>query len=105
MCVDTSTTHPASFLPPGSRQHARAGLPSGTGVEPVGIPMPMTSAPRVLLIDDDAFAFRVVKTLLDDAKSPISLEWVDSYEKGLGRLMSGGTDVCLLDFQLGDRSG
>jgi diguanylate cyclase (GGDEF)-like protein/PAS domain S-box-containing protein len=65
----------------------------------------MTSAPRVLLIDDDAFAFRVVKTLLDDAKSPISLEWVDSYEKGLGRLMTGGADVCLLDFQLGDRSG
>jgi diguanylate cyclase (GGDEF)-like protein/PAS domain S-box-containing protein len=67
--------------------------------------MTMTSAPRVLLIDDDAFAFRVVKTLLDDAKSPISLEWVDSYEKGLGRLMSGSADVCLLDFQLGDRSG
>jgi diguanylate cyclase (GGDEF)-like protein/PAS domain S-box-containing protein len=67
--------------------------------------MNLTSAPRVLLIDDDAFAFRVVKNLLDDAKSAISLEWVDSYEKGLGRLMSGGSDVCLLDYQLGDRSG
>ncbi|MBK7857505.1 MAG: EAL domain-containing protein [Archangiaceae bacterium] len=67
--------------------------------------MTLINAPRVLLVDDDAFAFRVVKTLLEDAKSPISLEWVDSYEKGLGRLMSGGADVCLLDYQLGEHSG
>ncbi len=61
--------------------------------------------PRVLLIDDDAFAFKVVKTLLEESHSRLSLEWADSYEKGLGRLVSGGADVCLLDFQLGEHSG
>jgi diguanylate cyclase (GGDEF)-like protein/PAS domain S-box-containing protein len=61
--------------------------------------------PKVLLVDDDAFAFRVVKTLLDEAKSPIALEWAESYDKGLSRLRAGGADVCLLDYQLGERSG
>ncbi len=65
----------------------------------------MAAEPRVLLVDDDAFAFRVVKTLLDEAKSSIALEWAESYDKGLSRLKSGAADVCLLDYQLGERSG
>ena len=63
------------------------------------------SAPRVLLIDDDAFAFKVVTMLLEEISSPIELSWADSYEQGLARLTAGGVDVCLLDYQLGDRSG
>jgi diguanylate cyclase (GGDEF)-like protein/PAS domain S-box-containing protein len=65
----------------------------------------MAAEPRVLLIDDDAFAFRVVKALLEEAKSTIVLEWADSYEKGLDLLVDGGADVCLLDYQLGEKSG
>jgi diguanylate cyclase (GGDEF)-like protein/PAS domain S-box-containing protein len=65
----------------------------------------VAGTPKVLLVDDDAFAFRVVKTLLDEAKSSIALEWAESYDKGLLRLQSGAADVCLLDYQLGERSG
>src|SRR5438105_15698573 len=65
----------------------------------------MPAEPRVLLIDDDAFAFRVVKTLLEESRSRIALEWADTYDQGLARLQAGAADVCLLDYQLGERSG
>ncbi len=63
------------------------------------------TGPTVLLIDDDEFAFKVVTTLLEEVHSPITLEWAEDFEKGLARLTEGSPDVCLLDYQLGERSG
>jgi len=33
------------------------------------------------------------------------LEWASTYEEGIHRLLTGGYDACLLDYQLGDRDG
>jgi diguanylate cyclase (GGDEF)-like protein len=47
---------------------------------------------RVLVIDD----FR---------RGTYELDWSETYEDGLARLLSGNYAVCLLDFRLGDRDG
>lgn len=61
--------------------------------------------PQLLLIDDTRFARDVVEALLKEGRSPAQLEWRDDYVSGLSALQSGAFDVCLLDFQLGERSG
>lgn len=33
------------------------------------------------------------------------MEWAGTFEEGLERLLSGQHEVCLLDFQLGERDG
>jgi diguanylate cyclase (GGDEF)-like protein/PAS domain S-box-containing protein len=60
---------------------------------------------RILLIDDAEFAFKFLLDLLADLAEPPLLEWRGTWETGLESLTSGGFDVCLLDFQLGERSG
>jgi diguanylate cyclase (GGDEF)-like protein/PAS domain S-box-containing protein len=61
---------------------------------------------RVLLIDDDEFAFKVVSADLADAKNTrFRVEWRATYDEGLKALLDGGADVCLLDYQLGEHSG
>ncbi len=62
-------------------------------------------APEILLIDDTKFARDVLAQLLEDAKSQATLSWHSDYAAGLEALLSGRFDVCLLDYQLGDRSG
>lgn len=60
---------------------------------------------RILLVDDAAFAFKFLGALLEEAGSRHTLEWRATYETGKEALLGGGFDLCLLDIQLGERSG
>ncbi len=65
----------------------------------------MTASSRVLLIDDDSLAHEVVGALLQEAESSVVLAGATSFDEGVGALLAGGVDVCLLDYRLGSRSG
>ena len=43
--------------------------------------------------------------LLQEAGTSVVLQWVSTFEKGVEALLAGGVDVCLLDYNLGSRSG
>ncbi len=60
---------------------------------------------KLLLIDDAVFARDFLLGMLDEAQSPFELTWKADYATGFEALISGEFDVCLLDFQLGERSG
>lgn len=61
---------------------------------------------RVLLIDDDRMQSMLTKALFGQFRQEkFELEWVDSYEKGLDRLLNGEYAACLLDYQLGEHDG
>ncbi|MGA2017830.1 MAG: diguanylate cyclase [Opitutaceae bacterium] len=61
---------------------------------------------KVLVIDDDRMQFRLVQANFKNFKrGSYELEWCETFEKGLDRLMTGEFAVCLLDFRLGERDG
>jgi two-component system, cell cycle response regulator len=61
---------------------------------------------KVLVIDDDRLQFRLVQAHFRNFRGgPYELDWSDTYEDGLARLVAGAYAVCLLDFRLGDRDG
>ncbi|MBT5903927.1 MAG: diguanylate cyclase [Opitutaceae bacterium] len=61
---------------------------------------------RLLLIDDDRLQSRLVEQQLKAfRRERFQLEWRDTFEEGLERLLSGEHEVCLLDYQLGPRDG
>jgi len=61
---------------------------------------------KVLLIDDDRVQFFVTQALIEGfGGDGYTLEWVSTYETGIERLLSGAYEVCLLDYQLGQRDG
>ena len=61
---------------------------------------------RVLVIDDDRLQFRLVQqNFRNFRRGTYELDWSETYEDGLERLMSGDYAVCLLDFRLGERDG
>ncbi len=61
---------------------------------------------RVLVIDDDRLQFRLLQAHFKNFRGgACELEWSDTYEQGLERLLGGGYAVCLLDFRLGERDG
>ena len=61
---------------------------------------------RVLVIDDDRLQFRLVQAHFKNFKSgAYELDWSETYEAGLARLLSGDYAVCLLDYRLGERDG
>ncbi len=60
----------------------------------------------VLLIEDDEDDYTLLKSLFSEISSTtFRLEWVDTYEAGLGELCRTEHDVCLVDYRLGARSG
>lgn len=66
----------------------------------------MSTRARILLVDDAEFAFKFLSTLLDELSEPHQLDWQGSYDAGLEALTGEAPyDVCLLDYQLGTRSG
>ena len=65
----------------------------------------MPPSARILLVDDDAFAFKFLKAFLEEVGAPHELVWRDGYAAGLQALEADRFDLCLLDYQLGDRSG
>ncbi len=61
---------------------------------------------RVLLIDDDEDSYVLTLDLLEEATAArFDLEWIDTYEVGLEVVAQNGHDVCLLDYNLGERNG
>jgi diguanylate cyclase (GGDEF)-like protein len=61
---------------------------------------------RVLVIDDDRLQFRLVQQHFRNfRRGSYELDWSESYEDGLSRLVGGGYAVCLLDYRLGERDG
>ena len=61
---------------------------------------------RVLLIDDDRLQARLLQAHFKNFKrGAYTLDWSETYEDGLARLLTGGFDACLLDFRLGERDG
>src|SRR5947207_2986503 len=75
----------------GTRMHARVGDATST---------------RVVLIDDDKFAYDFVCADLSEANGArFDIAWKATWEEGREALLSHGFDVALLDYQLGERSG
>lgn len=70
-----------------------------------GSPQTPSGNCRVLLVDDAPFAFRFLSLLLEEAGLGHQLDWKNGFEVGLEALRGGAYDVCLLDYQLGERSG
>ncbi len=74
-------------------------------------PPPLNSAAgsrrrKILLIDDDEAQYRFLADMLADfRKESFDLEWSSNFTAGLDALASGKYAGCLLDYQLGDRSG
>jgi len=61
---------------------------------------------KILLIDDDRLQHRLVQAHFERFGSgKYELEWAQTYDAGLERLMNGDYAACLLDFQLGERDG
>ena len=68
---------------------------------------PTSNTPRkVLLIDDDRGQARIVEASFTKfTGEQFELHWASNYEAGLAALRDGSFAVCLLDYQLGPRSG
>jgi signal transduction histidine kinase len=61
---------------------------------------------KVLLVEDDEDDYVFTRDMLNEmAGRPVELEWSQSYEHGLQRVLQNQFDVCLLDFRLGARTG
>jgi diguanylate cyclase (GGDEF)-like protein len=63
-------------------------------------------ARKILLIDDDRMQFRLTQAHFKTFHTEqFQLEWADTYETGIEKLLSGNYVACLLDYQLGERDG
>ncbi len=61
---------------------------------------------RVLVIDDDRLQFRLVQAHFSRFQAgSYELDWSETYEDGLARLLKGEYAVCLLDYRLGEKDG
>jgi two-component system cell cycle response regulator len=64
------------------------------------------SAHKILLVDDDRMQFRLTQAQFRKIRvEAYELDWAETYEEGLAKLLSGDYAACLLDFRLGDRDG
>jgi len=76
---------------------------------PVDVLLPerdRTEQVRVLLVDDEEDEFVLARDLLRRAGGArFRLEWASTFEAGLELLNDGLTSVCLVDYQLGGRTG
>jgi signal transduction histidine kinase len=61
---------------------------------------------KVLLVDDDEDDYVFTRDLLAEIGGErFAVEWAESYERGLARILEDSFDICLLDFRLGVRTG
>lgn len=66
----------------------------------------MSLIQKILIIEDDRLQFRVTERLLAGARmARFTVDWAQTYEDGLSRLLTGDYAACLLDYQLGARDG
>jgi two-component system, cell cycle sensor histidine kinase and response regulator CckA len=85
-----------------------ASLPSAMGSADVRAPRKRANGEptRILLVDDEEDEFILARDLLHRAgESRYTLEWASTFEGGLELLEDGLVNVCLVDYQLGDRTG
>lgn len=65
-----------------------------------------TSPIRVLLVDDDHDDYVIMRDLfLEIEAGKFRLEWVDTYDAAIARMLRNEHDVYLVDYILGERSG
>ncbi len=65
-----------------------------------------TSPTRVLLVDDDHDDYVILRDLfLEIEVGTFRLEWVESYDDAIERMVRNEYDVCLVDYLLGERNG
>jgi len=60
---------------------------------------------HVLLVDDDPSQFNYTRTLLESLGDRYTLAWTSTYTAGLRRILAGGFDAVIIDYQLGGASG
>ncbi|HVU24570.1 MAG TPA: diguanylate cyclase [Opitutus sp.] len=61
---------------------------------------------KILLIDDDRMQFRLTQAHFRNFRGEaFELRWAETYEEGLVKLKTGEFAACLLDYQLGPRTG
>jgi signal transduction histidine kinase len=61
---------------------------------------------KVLLVDDDEDDYVFTRDLLAEIGGErFAVEWAETYERGLARLLEDPFDICLLDFRLGAHTG
>ncbi len=73
---------------------------------PVSQQKPTQSLRRVLLIEDDRGQARIVEaSFAKFVRDKFELYWAATYEEGIDALKHHPFDACLLDYQLGPRSG
>jgi diguanylate cyclase (GGDEF)-like protein len=61
---------------------------------------------KILMIDDDRLQFRVTQANFTKFQGELyELEWSSTYEDGLAKILAGGYEACLLDYQLGPKDG
>lgn len=78
----------------------RNGMSHGADDDETGRPL------EILYVDDDHDDFLLTKAMLHShARDEYRLSWVDSMEQGIERLKSDAPDACLVDYQLGARTG
>jgi diguanylate cyclase (GGDEF)-like protein len=67
----------------------------------------LTAEPlKVLLVEDDEDDFLLARSLLSEVGGrKVDLRWAASYQEALRAIESGGHDVCLVDYRLGERTG
>jgi diguanylate cyclase (GGDEF)-like protein len=66
----------------------------------------MSGNHKILLIDDDRMQFRLTQAQFRKIRvEAYELDWAETYEEGLAKLLSGSYAACLLDYRLGDRDG
>ncbi len=65
-----------------------------------------TSPIKVLLVDDDHDDYTIMRDLfLEIEVGKFRLEWVDTYEAAIERMLRNEHDVYLVDYLLGERNG
>lgn len=61
---------------------------------------------KILLIDDDRLQCRLTQAHFEKFRGErFGLDWAETFEEGLARLLTGDYAACLLDYQLGLRTG
>jgi signal transduction histidine kinase len=66
----------------------------------------MISATHILLVEDDEDDYVLTRELLVEVFGrELTLDWVTSVDAALEQVRSGAHDICLVDFQLGQRNG
>ncbi|PCC68667.1 Signal transduction histidine kinase [Nannocystis exedens] len=66
----------------------------------------MDTSVSVLLVEDDRDDYLLTREMLEElGEGTYVLRWADCYEDGVEALLSGGPDLCLLDYRLGEKTG